>query len=71
MIRRAHTREFDKFHHVGEQTFLDNGLAGCVNELGFVILLDEAERVLEVEIEVGSKHVIEIQVDSFLMPFHF
>lgn len=55
---------------MGIEALLDYGLAGGVDQLGAVVFLDEAEGVLEVEVEVRPEDIVEIQVHSFLMSFH-
>lgn len=66
-------RKFNKLHLIliRINEFFDNGLASSVDELQFLLLFDKTDGVFEVEVAIRAKHIVNIQIDSLLMSFHF
>ena len=65
------TWKFNELHVICLQALLDDGLARCVYDLHFLILLDETEGIFQIQVEVAPEDIVQVKIHSFLVFFHF
>ncbi len=53
------------------ETFFYYSLSGCIDKLGFLLLFDEADLIFHREGEIGAEDMADVEVDFFLLSFHF
>ncbi len=53
------------------ETFFYHSLSGCINKFGFLLLFDETDLIFHGEGEIGAEDMADVEVDFFLLSFHF